>query len=103
MVGTLGRVTSFERPAPDADKIVAAWQAWIGRDDDVLPGRTMADLKTAGVDRLLDALAEDNESVGALAEAWQAWERGRVGPEDTLGALDQGGFQDIAEALAETS
>ena len=36
---------------------MAAWHAWGTGNDDVLPGRTMADLKIAGVDHILATLA----------------------------------------------
>lgn len=62
----------------------------------------MADLKIAGVDRVLATLVADNDAVAPIAEVWQAWERGRVGPEDTLHALEHSGFAGIVEALAET-
>ena len=94
-------MTGFERPTPDLEKIVAAWHAWGTGNDDVLPGRTMADLKIAGVDHILATLAEDNDLVVPIAQTWREWERGRVGPRETLTALQSGGFADIVEALAE--
>lgn len=96
-------MTSFERPAPDLAKIVAAWRTWESRGDEVLPGRTMADLKTAGADRLLETLAADNDAITDATEAWSGWERGRVGPGATLHSLEAAGFAEIVEALAESS
>jgi hypothetical protein len=96
-----GLVSTFERPAPDIDKIVEAWQIWTAGGEDVLPGRTMADLKIGGVDLMLATLAEDTEQVRDAAEAWQSWEKGRVSPEDTLATLTSTGFGDIVGALAE--
>lgn len=51
---SLRRVT-FERPAPDLDKIRAAWDAWERGEEQ--PGKTLSDLKTAGLDDLLARLA----------------------------------------------
>ena len=97
-------MTGFERPAPDVDKIVAAWRTWQAGGDDVLPGRTMADLKIGGADRVIATLAADNaEAVVDVEATWAAWEKGRVGPDDTLAALAENGFADIVEALAATT
>lgn len=92
-------MTGFERPAPDLSKIVAAWQTWQAQGEDTLPGRTMADLKIGGVDRLLATVVEGNADLAPIAEAWNLWERGKVGPEETLSAMTDGGFADIVEAL----
>jgi hypothetical protein len=44
---------SFERPAPDLTKLLAAWQTFeLGEEN---PGKVLANLKTAG---LADVLAE---------------------------------------------
>lgn len=94
-------VSTFERPAPDINKIVEAWQIWVAGGEDVLPGRTMADLKIGGADVMLATLAEDSEQVRDAAEAWASWDKGRVGPDDTLAALTASGFGDIVGALAE--
>lgn len=44
---------AFERPAPDLNKLIAAWDAWEKGEE--APGRVLANLKTAG---LADVLAE---------------------------------------------
>ena len=44
---------SFERPAPDLAKLVAAWQTFERGEE--APGKVLANLKTAG---LADVLAE---------------------------------------------
>lgn len=38
---------SFERPEPDLVKLVAAWESWENGDE--APGKTLANLKTAGL------------------------------------------------------
>jgi len=48
------RSVTFERPAPDLDKIHAAWDAWERGEEQ--PGKTLADLKTAGLDDLIAQL-----------------------------------------------
>lgn len=47
---------SFEQPAPDLSKIVAAWDEWERGDE--MPGRVLANMKTAGLDRVLAELTE---------------------------------------------
>lgn len=49
-------MSSFEKPAPDLSKIVAAWEEWESGEES--PGRVMADMKTAGLDRVLAELTE---------------------------------------------
>lgn len=100
-------MTEFERPAPDLDKIAEAWATWQAQGDEVLPGRTMADLKIGGVDRVLQTLREDNdgstiEVLDRIDDIWQGWERGKVGPHETLAALIEAGFADFVEALTAT-
>lgn len=94
-------MTTFERPAPDIDKIVAAWQTWTAGGEDVLPGRTMADLKIAGVDKVLETLAGDNDVAVPAFEAWMAWEKGKSTPQTAIDALIEAGFVDIVKALAD--
>ena len=93
-------MTGFERPAPDISKIVEAWRTWEAQGEHTLPGRTLADLKIGGADRVLEALVEDNAELAPVAEAWNSWERGKVGPDATLAAMTDGGFAEIVEALA---
>lgn len=92
-------MTGFERPAPDISKIVEAWQTWEAQGEDTLPGRTLADLKIGGADRVLEALVDDNADLAPIAEAWNLWERGKVGPDATLATMTDGGFAEIVEAL----
>ncbi|MEL6891603.1 MAG: hypothetical protein AAFP84_08410 [Actinomycetota bacterium] len=47
---------SFEQPPPDLAKIVAAWEEWENGDES--PGRALADMKTAGLDKVLAELTE---------------------------------------------
>ncbi|MEY2966932.1 MAG: hypothetical protein RLY50_982 [Actinomycetota bacterium] len=49
---TLARM-AFDRPAPDLNKMLTAWEAWEKGEE--LPGRVLANLKTAG---LAEVLAE---------------------------------------------
>ncbi len=48
---------SFERPAPDVSKLLAAWEEF--ERGEQLPGKVLANLKTAG---LAEVLAELNAS-----------------------------------------
>ena len=45
---------SFERPEPDLVKLVAAWESWEHGDES--PGKTLANLKTAGMADVLQQL-----------------------------------------------
>ena len=45
---------SFERPAPDLVKLVAAWESWEHGDE--APGKTLANLKTSGLADVLHQL-----------------------------------------------
>ena len=92
-------VANFERPAPDITKITEAWRSWTAGGD-ILPGRTMADLKIGGTDKVLETLAADNEAVVATFDTWMAWEKGKSTPEIALAELTEHGFADIVEALS---
>jgi len=92
-------VTTFQRPAPDLEKIVEAWQVWTAGGEDVLPGRTMADLKIGGTDKVLETLAAENEAVAATFDIWMLWEKGKSTPETALAGLTDNGFAAIVEAL----
>ena len=96
-------MTTFQRPAPDISKIVEAWRIWTVGGEDVLPGRTMADLKIGGTDKVLETLAADNEAVVAAFEAWMTWEKGKSTPEVALASLIEHGFADIVGALDESA
>ena len=47
---------SFEQPAPDLSKIVAAWEEFESGEE--APGRVLANMKTAGLDAVLAELTE---------------------------------------------
>jgi hypothetical protein len=47
---------SFEQPAPDLLKIVAAWEEFENGDE--APGRVLANMKTAGLNTVLTQLVE---------------------------------------------
>lgn len=46
---------SFEQPAPDLAKIITAWDEFENGEE--APGRVLANMKTAGLDRVLAELA----------------------------------------------
>lgn len=46
---------SFDPPAPDLLKIIAVWESWERGEEQ--PGKTIATLKTAGLDVILRDLA----------------------------------------------
>jgi len=54
---------SFERPAPDLNKLVAAWEQW--ETGEQMPGRVLADLKTAGMAEVLAELVATGWTPGA--------------------------------------
>ena len=45
---------SFTKPAPDLEKIKTAWDAWERGEEQ--PGKTLSNMKTAGLDDLLAQL-----------------------------------------------
>lgn len=45
---------SFITPAPDLEKIRLAWEAWERGEEQ--PGKTLANLKTAGLDEVIRQL-----------------------------------------------
>ena len=45
---------AFERPAPDLTKLITAWDAFEKGEE--MPGKTLANLKTAGLDEVLKQL-----------------------------------------------
>ena len=47
---------SFERPAPDLQKLLAAWEEF--EQGEQQPGKVLANLKTAGLPEVLTALVE---------------------------------------------
>lgn len=48
---------SFEPPAPDLDKLMAAWEEW--ERGEQAPGKVLANLKTAGLPAVLRALRDE--------------------------------------------
>ena len=47
---------SFEAPAPDLGKLLAAWEAFERGEE--MPGKVLANLKTAGLPQVLQELAD---------------------------------------------
>lgn len=47
---------TWEQPAPDLTKIIAALEAWEKGEE--TPGRTLANMKTAGLPQVLAQLSE---------------------------------------------
>ena len=91
-------MSGFVRPPAELDKLVAAWGLWA--DQTEMPGRTMADLKIAGLDVILEDLAGQSDSASAIFAPWQAWEKGKLTPESALADLEQAGLGDLIAALA---
>jgi len=57
---------SFERPAPDLTKLLAAWQEWEAGEQ--APGKVLANLKTAGLAEVLADLAASGWAPAAAVE-----------------------------------
>jgi hypothetical protein len=49
---------TFEQPAPDLAKIVAAWESWEKGEE--TPGRVLANMKTTGFPTVLQQLVDEN-------------------------------------------
>ena len=80
----------FDKPAPDLAKILVAWQKWEKGEEQ--PGRTLASLKTAGLDAVL---ANAGFAICGLALISHYIDDGRVSlpfPIDT-GAWTEHAFQ----------
>lgn len=54
--------STFDRPSADLTKIVQAWQEWESGEES--PGRAMTNLKKAGLDQLLEELAQSGWQPG---------------------------------------
>jgi hypothetical protein len=48
---------AFERPAPDLQKLIVAWEQFEAGEE--APGRVLANLKTAGLPAVLQQLVEE--------------------------------------------
>lgn len=83
-----------ERPPPDPERLLTAWDAWERAEE--LPGRTMANLKTAGMRELLEAAGENSASV---LDAWMKWEKAQVLPADVLAAMRDAGVRKLLADL----
>lgn len=57
----------MEKPPPDPAKMYEAWMAWERGDNP--PGRTLADLKIAGLRDVLEKLAADVPVAAELDDA----------------------------------
>jgi hypothetical protein len=51
---------TFEQPAPDLAKIVAAWESWEKGEE--TPGRVLANMKTAGFATILAQLVDEGST-----------------------------------------
>jgi hypothetical protein len=58
---------SFERPAPDLNKLLAAWEEFERGEQQ--PGKVLANLKTAGLPEVLTELIASGWSPAAPTEA----------------------------------
>lgn len=54
---------TFERPAPDVSKLINAWEEW--ERGEQLPGKVLANLKTAGLAEVLKDLRDSGWSPSA--------------------------------------
>ena len=57
------RHMSFERPAPDLNKLQQAWDEW--ERGEQLPGKVLANLKTAGMAEVLGELIASGWTPGS--------------------------------------
>ena len=90
-----------EQPPPDSGRLLTFWKEWEAGDE--LPGRALANLKTAGLPNILEATiaADGSQVASALLTEWSAWEKGRAGPPaELLARLRDAG---LGEFLASTA
>jgi hypothetical protein len=57
----------METPPPDPQKLLAYWQEW--ERGDTPPGRVMSNLKTAGLQQLLEVAVEAQADAAAASGA----------------------------------
>ncbi len=85
-----------ERPPISPSKLLHQFNDWVQETE--MPGRTMAYLKTG---MLHEVLAEDGGHLAqTMLEAWEKWEKGKVGPTPTLESLREQGLVDLLTALS---
>jgi hypothetical protein len=58
-------MSSFETPAPDLTKLIAAWDEWERGEES--PGKVLSKLKTAGMHTVLTQLQESGWSPAPTA------------------------------------
>ncbi len=58
---------SFERPAPDLTKLMAAWEEF--ERGETMPGKVLANLKTAGLPEVLAELVSSGWKPAASASS----------------------------------
>lgn len=56
---------AFDAPAPDLNKMIIAWEAWERGEE--MPGKVLANLKTAGLAQVLAELKASGWTPGATA------------------------------------
>ena len=56
-------MSSFETPAPDLKKLLAAWDEW--EKGEQTPGKVLASLKTAGLPAVLHELVDSGWTPGS--------------------------------------
>jgi hypothetical protein len=85
-----------DRPAPDPERFLAALDAWRAGDDHA--GTAVQKLKRGGFDELA---TENADRAPRVLAAWAEWERGKVGPAQTLEALEAAGIRDLLAGVIE--
>ena len=55
-LGSLLAMSTFDVPAPDLTKLIAAWDEWERGEE--TPGKVLSKLKTAGLHTVLQQLAD---------------------------------------------
>ena len=63
-LGSYNRFMAFERPAPDLIKLQQAWEEW--ERGEQLPGKVLANLKTAGMAEVLAELLASGWAPGSV-------------------------------------
>jgi hypothetical protein len=92
--GPMSSPSFADRPPPDPLRLLAALDEW--RRGDVTAGTVLQTFKRGGLDALL--AEEGRAAPPALRDAWDAWERGRTPPAETLTRLDEAGLRPFLEA-----
>ena len=92
-----------DRPEADSKKLAGQFDEWLRGE--TLVGRMLANLKTGRLPEVLDAAVNGSgaKPAEALAEVWNAWERGTELPLVVTGGLRDGGLAEFLVGVGDVA